>query len=263
MPILIPAVGLLGLAIGSFLNVVIYRVPRQLSLLSPPSACPSCEHPIRVRHNVPVLGWLVLTGHCADCRSRISVRYPLVEFGTGALFVLVSLQLAHLKLLPALPAFLYFAAIGVALSLIDLDSHRLPNPIVLPSYPVLALMLTAAALVQGSPSSLMRAAIGGAALFGAYFLLMFAYPAGMGFGDVKLAGIIGGMLGYLSYHALLIGAFAAFFLGSLISVFVLLSRRGSRKTQIPFGPFMILGAILALFLSRPLADLYSHLVFKT
>jgi len=262
MPILIAAAALLGLAIGSFLNVVIHRMPLEQSLSTPGSHCPTCGSSIRARHNVPLLGWLMLKGRCADCRSPISPRYPLVELATGALFVAVTLQAHRLHELPALPALLFFTAIGIALSLIDLDVHRLPNSIVIPSYPVLALMLTVAAVVADDPAALVRAGIGGLALFGGYFVLAFAYPAGMGFGDVKLAGIIGGILGFLSYQALIVGAFAAFLLGGVVGIAVLLSRAGSRKTALPFGPFMIAGTLIALFTAPQIAGAYTDLVFN-
>ena len=260
MPVLIVATALLGLAIGSFLNVVIYRVPAGLSLVSPPSRCPSCEHPIRNRHNIPVLGWLVLRGRCADCRTPISPRYPLVELTTAVLFVAMALRLGDLHQLPALPAFLIFAAAGVALTMIDVDVQRLPNSIVLPLYPILVLALAIAALTQHHPNALLRAVIGLAALYAFYYAMAFAYPAGMGFGDVKLAGPIGLMLAYLSYRALIIGAFAAFLLGGLYGVAVIALSRGSRKSRIPFGPFMILGALVAIFASQEIWHAYSSLV---
>lgn len=261
MPILIVGAALIGLAIGSFLNVVIHRVPLEQSLSTPGSRCPNCDHPIRARHNVPVIGWLALRGSCADCRTAISIRYPLVELATGLLFVAVSWQADRLDELPALPALLFFTAAGIALTLIDLDVHRLPNAIVLPSYPVVALLLTIAAVVADDPAALVRAGIGGVALFGGYFALAFAYPAGMGFGDVKFAGLIGGVLAFLSYQALLVGAFAAFLLGGVVGVVVLLLRRGSRKTALPFGPFMFAGALIALFAGPQIAGFYTDLVF--
>jgi leader peptidase (prepilin peptidase)/N-methyltransferase len=147
--------------------------------------------------------------------------------------------------------------------MIDVDVHRLPNGIVLPAYPVLALALTIAAVILDEPASLVRAAICGLALFAFYFVLAFAYPAGMGFGDVKLAGIVGGMLGFLSYQALLVGAFTAFLIGGLFGIAVMVLRRGSRKAQLPFGPFMILGALLALFASAPIAELYTRFLLTT
>jgi leader peptidase (prepilin peptidase) / N-methyltransferase len=261
MPILIVGAALIGLAIGSFLNVVIHRVPLERSLSTPGSHCPACENPIRARHNVPVIGWLALGGKCADCATAISVRYPLVELATGLLFVAVTWQADRLDELPALPALLFFTAAGIALSLIDLDVKRLPNAIVLPSYPVIALLLTIAAVLADDPAALVRALIGGLALFGGYFALAFAYPAGMGFGDVKLAGIVGGVLGYLSYAALLVGAFAAFLLGGVVGVVVLLSRHGARKTALPFGPFMFAGTLIALFAGPQIAGVYTDLVF--
>jgi leader peptidase (prepilin peptidase) / N-methyltransferase len=256
MPLLVVFVLLLGLAIGSFLNVVIYRVPLKESLVTPASHCPRCGKPIRARHNIPVLGWLVLRGRCADCRAPISFRYPLVELVTGLLFVGVSLRLASSQLLPGLPAYLYFTAMGIALAMIDIHHRRLPNVIVLPSYLVIAGLLVVATLWSHDWSALARGGIGGAALFGFYLVLALVYPAGMGFGDVKLAGILGAVLGYLSWAALIFGAFGGFLLGAIAGIAVLASGRGTRKTALPFGPFMIAAALLAIFAANPLADLY-------
>ncbi|MEV6824722.1 prepilin peptidase [Amycolatopsis sp. NPDC051102] len=255
MAVLVVTAAVLGLLVGSFLNVVIHRVPRGESVVSPPSRCPDCGQEIRARHNVPVFGWLVLRGRCAGCGSRISVRYPLVELGTAVLFALLALRFGP----PDLPAFLYFGAIGIALALIDLDCRRLPNAIVLPSYPVLAVLLTASAWYHGDWWSLARAGIGGAALFAFYLALALAYPAGMGFGDVRLAGILGGVLGYVSWAALLIGAFGGFLLGAIAGVVVLAAGKGDRKTALPFGPFMIAAALVALFAAGPLGDAYQRL----
>lgn len=263
MPVLIAAVTLLGLAIGSFLNVVIYRLPRNESLAHPPSACPKCGSPIRARHNIPVFGWLLLRGRCADCHSSISIRYPLVELATAGLLIALTLRLHRLGLLSALPAYLLFAAVAVALTMIDIDVHRLPNALVLPAYPVLALALTIAAAVSDTPSALVRAGICSLGLFALYFILWFAYPAGMGYGDVRLAGIVGGMLGYLSFAALFVGAFLAFVLGGSFGMAVIALRRGNRKSHLPFGPFMIGGSLLAIFAGDPLWHLYSSFVLST
>jgi leader peptidase (prepilin peptidase)/N-methyltransferase len=256
MWLLLVVVALFGLAIGSFLNVVIYRVPNGGSLIAPASHCPHCQAPVRNRHNVPVLGWLVLRGRCADCAAPISARYPLIELATGAAFVLVAWRLYSIDRLAGLPAWLYFTAMAIALAAIDIECHRLPNAIVLPSYPVLALLLAAPLLWQHDYWALLRTAIGCAALFGSYFALALAYPKGMGFGDVKLAGLIGAMLGWLSYSALLVGAFAAFLLGGVAGIAVIASRRGTGKTPLPFGPFMLAGAALALYLAQPILDSY-------
>jgi leader peptidase (prepilin peptidase) / N-methyltransferase len=233
---------LLGLAVGSFLNVVIYRVPRGESLLRPGSHCPSCQAPIRPRHNIPVVGWLLLRGRCFDCQARISVRYPLVELGTGLLFLGLAWRLDTAMW----PAYLYFAAIGVALALIDLDVRRLPNAIVLPSYPVLAVLLLGSAWWSDSLSAFVRAVLGALALFGFFAAIAFIYPAGMGWGDVKLAGLIGLVLGYLSWLALGVGAFLGFLLGSVIGVAIIALGKGGRKTAVPFGPFMIAGALIGI-----------------
>ena len=249
--------GVLGLVIGSFLNVVVWRVPRGESVASPPSACPSCGRPIRPRDNIPVLSWLFLRGRCRDCLARISVRYPVVEAGTAILFALVAVRLG---LSAALPAYLYLAGIAVALALIDLDTHRLPNAIVLPSYPVIALLLTVASWAEGDWSALLRAAIGGVVLWLLYFLMAVVYPAGMGFGDVKLAGLIGSALAWLGWGPLVVGAFAAFLLGGLFAVALLLAGRATRKSGIPFGPWMLLGCAVGVAVGEPVWNAYLSLV---
>lgn len=259
---LLATIALLGLAVGSFLNVVIARVPEGRSVVRPASACPSCGHHVRARHNVPVLSWLWLRGRCADCAAPISVRYPLVELVTAVLFVAVTAELARRDLLPLAPALLFFNAIGVALTAIDLDVYRLPNAIVLPAYPVLAALLGAAALAQHDASILLRAAIGAAALGLGFLAIALARPGGMGLGDVKLAGVVGGVLGALSYQALVVGAFAAFLLGAVAGLALIATKRSGRRSAVPFGPFMVAGTLLALFAAVPLAHTYSHLVLS-
>jgi leader peptidase (prepilin peptidase)/N-methyltransferase len=205
------------------------------------------------------LGWLVLRGRCTDCHVRISVRYPFIELLTAVLFVAVALRIADLDQLAALPALLYFTAMGISLSMIDLDVGRLPNAIVYPSYPVVGLLLAAAALAQHDAAALLRAGVGAVALFSAYFSVAYVYPAGMGFGDVKLAGIVGGVLGFISYPVLAVGAFAAFFIGSVVGIGQITGRRSTATSSIPFGPFMIAGALLALFVGSAVTELYSRL----
>ena len=160
----------------------------------------------------------------------------------------------------ALPAFLYLGAISVALGLIDLDTHRLPNAIVLPAYPVSLTLLGAAAAASADWAALIRVLIGGAALFGFYFVLAVAVPRGMGFGDVKLAGVLGMFLGWLGWGSLVVGAFAAFVLGGVFSVVLLLARRARRRSGIPFGPWMLAGAGIGIFFGEPIAEGYLALI---
>lgn len=249
--------GVVGLVIGSFLNVVIWRVPRGESIVAPPSACPRCGHRIRVRDNVPVLSWLVLRGRCRDCAAPISARYPVVELATGVLFVGVALRLGWS---PALPAYLYLAAIGLALALIDLDTHRLPDVIVLPGYPVLALLLAAASWAGEDWAALLRAAIGAAVLWALYFILMVAKPGGMGFGDVKLAGVLGAGMAWLGWGSLVVGGFAAFLLGGLFGVGLIVAGHAGRKTKVPFGPWMVVGAAVGFAVGEPLWGAYLDLI---
>lgn len=235
--------GVLGLVVGSFLNVVVWRVPRGESVVHPRSSCPRCGTEIRARDNVPVLSWLLLRGRCRSCGEPISVRYPLVEAGTAGLFILVGLRFGVSW---ELPAYLYLAAIAIALALIDLDVHKLPNAIVLPAYPVTAVLLGGAALGTGEWDSLVRAVLAGVVLFGAYFLMALAYPTGMGWGDVKLAGVLGAYLGWISWGVLAVGAFSAFLLGGLYALALVALRRAGRKSGIPFGPWMLLGAAVGI-----------------
>lgn len=253
-PLLIVGCLILGLVIGSFLNVVIWRVPRGESIVSPPSACPNCHHEIRAYDNIPVVSWLVLRGKCRDCGHPISARYPLVELGTGLLFAVMA---GVFGLSWELPAYLYFAAIAVALALIDVDVRRLPNAITLPSYAVAGVLLLVPAAIEGRWSDYVTAWLGALALFAFYFLLAFVYPAGMGFGDVKLAGVIGLYLGWLGWGPLLVGAFLGFLLGAVFGIVLMAIGRGGRKTKIPFGPYMLAGALIAVIWGQTLADLYT------
>ena len=260
MTTLLVVVGVLGLAVGSFLNVVIHRVPRGESVVRPGSRCPGCGAPIRARDNVPVLSWLALRGRCAGCGAVISVRYPLVEAGTAVLFVAVT---ARLGLTAALPAYLYLAAVAVALAVIDLDVRRLPNAIVLPSYLVAAALLAPAVLVRGDWSAAGRSLLAMSALWTFYFVLTLLYPGGMGFGDVKLAGLLGLYLGWLGWSPVWFGTFAGFLLGGAAGGVLLLARRVNRTTAIPFGPAMLAGALLALFVATPIVSWYGSLTVPT
>jgi leader peptidase (prepilin peptidase) / N-methyltransferase len=247
------AITIIGLVVGSFLNVVIWRVPRGESVVRPASHCPSCNEAVRPRDNIPVLSWLLLHRRCRDCSAPISGRYPAVELLTGAVFLVLALRIG---MDAALPAFLYLGAVSVALALIDLDVKRLPNAIVLPSYGVALVLLGVAALTNGDWSNLLRALVGMAVLFGFYFLLVLAYPSGMGFGDVKLAGVLGLYLGYLGWAEVVTGGFLGFLFGGVVGGGLMLVRKAGRKSQIPFGPFMLMGALVAIVAGGALADFY-------
>lgn len=245
----------LGLAIGSFLNVVIWRVPRGESVVSPASHCPGCDMEIRPRDNVPLISWLVLRGRCRGCGQRISVRYPLVELATALLFVAVALRVGVHS---SLPAFLYLAAVGVALTMIDLDVQRLPDVLTLPSYVVGLGLLGAAAGFSNDGHDYVRAVIGMAILFTFYGVVWFVYPRGMGLGDVKLAGVIGLYLAFLGWGQLVVGAFAAFLVGAVVSVALVAFKAAGRKSRVPFGPFMLLGVLIGMFIGHPVAHAYTH-----
>ncbi|WP_342000049.1 prepilin peptidase [Microbacterium sp. LWH7-1.2] len=278
--------GILGLVIGSFLNVVAYRVPAKISLMRE-SRCPHCDTAIKWWQNVPVVSWIALRGKCANCKAPISLRYPIVEAVTGIAFAVVTwwgtvvyegLLGTNLPTYLASPqvdgvvrpadlwalglvivAYLYFAAISIVLTLIDLDTHRLPNSIVLPSYLVAGILFTIAAWLTGEWGLLLMAGIGMAVLYLFYFLLRAARPGGMGGGDVKLAGVVGIYLGWLGWGALAVGAFAAFLYGGVFGIALLLLRRAGRKTAIPFGPWMILGAWTGVFAGEAVGKWYVNL----
>lgn len=262
--------GLLGLTIGSFLNVVIHRVPAGIPLTTA-SRCPRCEAPIRWWQNVPVLSWMALRGRCAACSAPIAARYPVVEAATAVVFVGVAWFLFSVRpdafgpgapaaMIAVAAAFLWFAGISIALAVIDLDTNRLPDAIVLPSYLVGGVLFTLACLLGAEWSRLLQAAIGMAALYLFYFLLRVARPGGMGGGDVKLAGVIGMHLGWLGWDVLIVGAFGAFVLGGVYGVALLVLRQAGRRTAIPFGPWMILGAWVAVVAGHPLAQWYLGLL---
>lgn len=272
--VLIAGAAVLGAAVGSFLNVVIYRVPIGKSVVHPPSACPVCDECIRPADNVPVLSWLVLRGRCRNCRTRIPLRYPLIEAGTALAFAAVAWWLltslsplvalsedvdqAWLPLATSLlaVAYLWLAGTSIALTGIDLEHHRLPNVIVIPTYAVAIVTLGVPAVLAGDTVRLATAAAGAGVLFAFYFVLWLVWPGGMGMGDVKLAGVLGLYLGYSGWGALAVGAFGAFVLGGVFSIALLAMKRANRKSGIPFGPWMLGGAWIGIVVGDTLARAY-------
>jgi leader peptidase (prepilin peptidase) / N-methyltransferase len=247
MPIALTAV--LGAVIGSFLNVVAYRLPRRKSLVSPGSQCPGCDTPIKLYDNVPVLGWLLLRGRCRKCHEPISPRYPVVEALTAALAVAV-IVVGHST--RDLVLGLVLVAILVPVALIDLDHRIIPNKITGPAA-VLALAVGLALKPAGVPEQLI-AGVGAAG-----FLLVFvlAYPRGMGMGDVKLAGVLGLFLGREVGVAILVAVIAGTVVGA--AVMARLGVQRGRKTAVPFGPFLALGGVVALLAGGPIVHWYLHL----
>lgn len=250
-----------GALIGSFLNVIVWRVPQGMSIVRPGSACPNCEHALAWYDNVPVLSWLLLGARCRYCREPISARYPLVELATAASFGGIVMG-AYAGVVPAvtLPVLLYWAAVGIALALIDLDHHRLPLVIVTPSYVVTAVLLLLASVLTGDYSRLLVAGIGLLALGGLYLALALTKPGAMGGGDVRLAGVLGMLLGWFGVPELIVGGFSAFLIGGVVGVALMLARRAGRKSGIPFGPSMLAGAAVGIFAGAPLSHLYLSLV---
>ena len=247
--LIVVASALLGLAVGSFLNVVIWRVPRHESVVSPPSHCPGCDAEIAPRDNIPVLSWLILRGRCRRCGVHISARYPLVEAGTGALWAMLALRFDDTW---ALPAYLVLAAGLVALSLIDLDTFLLPNRIVYPLTVVVVALFGVAAIVGDDSAAFVRALIGGGATFAVFLGLHLVSPRGMGFGDVKLSFVLGVALGWVSGPTVFLGMFLAFLLGSVVGILLIVTKVRSRRDHVPFGPFLAAGTVLALLLGDPL-----------
>ena len=232
-----------GLAVGSFLNVVAARIPLQRSIVSPGSACPSCNTSLAWYDNVPLVSYAVLRGRCRHCGVSISWRYPAVEAATALLIAGCGLKFGFSwDFLVAAS----FCAVLVAISATDLERRIIPNRIVLPA----TVVLFAAQTILDPSVEWLAAGLGAAAFF---LIAALAYPGGMGMGDVKLALLLGVVLGRTVPVALLAGMLAA-----LVPSFVLLAKHGraGRKMTIPFGPFLSLGGVLALFAGNSILDWY-------
>jgi leader peptidase (prepilin peptidase) / N-methyltransferase len=240
-----PALFVVGLCVGSFLNVVIARVPEGRSVVSPRSACPRCGAEIQWYDNVPLVSYALLRARCRRCGEPISMRYPIVELLTGLLFVLAGWQMGlSIDLLPAL---LLLTAL-VAITAIDLDRQLIPDVLSLPGIAIGFLIST----LTGRPGwldSLLGTLVGG----GIFFLIIVASRGGMGGGDMKLGAMLGAFLGWkLVLVAILLSVLA----GGLVAIVLLALRRRGRKDAVPFGPFLALGGAVSLFWGRPLLEWY-------
>jgi leader peptidase (prepilin peptidase) / N-methyltransferase len=255
--ILIAAIaGVYGLVIGSFLNVVIWRVPRQESLVKPGSHCPGCDAPIAPRDNIPVLSWLLLRGRCRNCGEPISNRYPFVELLTGVLFAAVGARFFDSW---ALPAFLLLTAALIAISAIDLELFIIPNRIVYPVGIAGTILLFAAAAIEGDWSSFGSALVGAAGAFTFFLILHLVSPRGMGFGDVRLSFVLGLFLGWLGGLYVFGGLFLGFFLGAVIGIVLIALGSRSRKQHIPFGPFLAAGTMIFVLFGDHIVDWWRSL----
>jgi leader peptidase (prepilin peptidase)/N-methyltransferase len=275
--VLVAVCAVVGLLVGSFLNVVIARVPAGESVVRPRSRCPRCGTPIAARDNLPVVSWLLLRGRARCCGAPISRRYPLVELVTAASFALVAAwstgafaaggdtgASASEALTPAawdgslwpLPAFLFLAAVSVALVAIDLEHLRLPFWVVVPSWWAGGALLGGAALLMGHGEAAVRMVLGGLAYWGLYRFIYALSRGRLGYGDVRLAGLLGGYLAWVSWGALVLGAYLGTLVGGVAFVALLVARRAGFKTELPYGPPMIVGAWLGLFWGQQLAAAY-------
>lgn len=243
----------IGLLVGSFLNVVIHRVPRKESVVSPRSRCPGCGNALAARDNIPVLSWVLLKGRCRTCAEPIAKRYPLVEVVTAVLFAATALRLGADA---ALPAFLVGVAGVIAISAVDLELFIVPNRILYPTLFAAAPLLLAAAATEGDWDRVKTAAIGGALGWGLLLVVHLISPAGMGFGDVRLAGLLGMLLGWLSIGHVLVALFLAFLTAAAVGVLLIAVGVKGRKDKIPFGPFLATGAMLALLFGGPMLEWY-------
>jgi leader peptidase (prepilin peptidase)/N-methyltransferase len=240
--------GAAGLLVGSFLTMLIARVPPRRPLLQPGPSCPSCDRRLGLTELVPVASWLWLRRRCRGCAAPISVRNPVVELTTGLLFAVTAWRLGPT---PELAAVLAFVAGGVALAAIDLEHHRLPTPLVRVTLGLVAVGLIIAALAQGTVQPLLTAAVGAAIFCGMLLVAHLVSPRSMGFGDVRLAVVLGAVLGWYSLGLVIWGMLLGHLLGALAGLIVGLARRRVRGVKIAFGPPLIASALLVVLLAGP------------
>ncbi len=245
---IVVVIGVLGLVIGSFLNVVIYRVPLRRSIVWPASHCPQCGAAIKPRDNVPLLSYVLLRGRCRYCGARISVRYPAVEALTGILFAAAAYEFRPGYVL--LSALVLISAL-ISLAAIDLEHRLLPNAIVGP-----AALVGFALSVLASPERWWLYLLSAGAVAGGLLLLATLYPGGMGMGDVKMGGMLGAFLGPYAALAVFLGAL----LGATSGGLLMAAGKVQRRSALPFGLFMALGGVISLFVGPQLWSLYMNVI---
>ncbi|MFJ3642894.1 prepilin peptidase [Streptomyces sp. NPDC090108] len=255
-PALVVIIGLLGLAVGSFLNVAVSRVPDGRSVVRPRSACPRCATPIAARDNIPIVSWLLLGRRCRACRAPIPARYPLIEALTAILFLAEALRFGRSE---TLPAELVFTSGLLALAACDAEQFLLPRRLVYPTLGLTAACLLVAAVVTGQWHRLGVTAACGAGAFAAFFALHRVRPPWLGFGDVRLAGLLGTGLGWLGPWYLVLALLAGSAAGLLVGITLIAAGRATRRTRLPFGLFLAVGAIAALLVGAPVVHWYESL----
>jgi len=242
--------GLLGACIGSFLNVVIYRLPLGQSLVTPPSRCPKCGYRLKFYDNIPVFGWLLLGGRCRACKNRISIQYPIVELITAVLCVIVVWVTPPGPLLVSRLLLLF---ILIALFGIDLEHQILPNSITLPG--IVAGLLLSTIAPPGLRDAVIGTVLGGGVLYAiAWGYYLWRREEGLGMGDVKMLAMIGAFLGW---KMVLVTLVLSSFSGAIIGVGLIALQRGNMKLALPFGTFLAAGAVAAMLVGAPLADWYA------
>jgi leader peptidase (prepilin peptidase)/N-methyltransferase len=239
-----------GLIIGSFLNVCIYRVPRDKSIVYPPSSCPACGSGIKPYHNIPVLSYIWLKGRCASCGARISIKYPAVEALNALLYVAAFYRFGVSLQTPLVMALL---SAFIVVTFIDLEHQIIPDEITLPGI-VLGLLLGPLVMHTGWVGSILGLLIGG----GLFYLIAVISRGGMGGGDIKLIAMIGAFLGW---KPILLTIFLGSLLGSVFGVAFMVFRGMHRKTPIPFGPYLVAGAVISIFFGNELIGWYGGFRF--
>jgi leader peptidase (prepilin peptidase)/N-methyltransferase len=245
--------GLWGLIVGSFANVVIYRVPAGRSIVKPASACPKCSSPVRSFDNVPVLSWLLLRGRCRNCHEHISARYPMVEALVGLIFAGIGWRFG-LSWTGAGEAVL--AAGLVVLAFIDLDHMLLPRRIVYVTLTVVALVFVAGAASGSQWHRLLIAAVSAVVPWALFFAINFVSPKALGFGDVRLALLMGFGLGWLGAAYAFLGFIVASVLGSVVGLSLIAAGKAGRRTPVPFGTFLAAGALVSALAGAPIVNWY-------
>jgi leader peptidase (prepilin peptidase)/N-methyltransferase len=244
-----------GSVIGSFLNVCIYRMPRSMSIIAPSSRCPSCNIPIKAYDNIPILSYVLLGGRCRVCKARIPLRYPLVEFLNAALYVSV---LWRFGLEWHTVVYFIFCSALVVITFVDLDFQIIPDRITLPG---ILIGLIAGSLLMPDPFmrnallGLKASVIGLFAGGGLFYAIAVLSKGGMGGGDIKMMAMVGGLMGWKS---VLLTIFLGILTGAIFGITLMIFKGKGRKTKIPFGPFLALGTLIALFYGQEIFHWYFY-----